>query len=224
MYLIGNGLISSSFKNYDLGEVVVFASGVSNSKETKESEYEREIKLLLNCLNKYKLKIIYFSTLSVFSETHTKYIEHKLRIEEIIKKNSKDYLILRLPNVIGESTNKNQLLPFFCEKIKNGEELIIGENIIRDLIDVNDLPKICKIILRKNITGIINVSFNNYIKVEDIIKILNEIYFNNKSTIRFKKDFNNYDYDNNEFLKLIENSNEKFSKNPKDIIYKYLKK
>jgi len=223
MYIIGNGLISKSFKNYNLGNVTIFASGVANSTENKDSEYEKEIQLLNNCLKEYKTKIIYFSTVSVFSNTHTKYIKHKLKIEELIKEISKDYLILRLPNVVGKSTNKNQLIPFLYEKIKNGEDLVIGENTIRDLIDVDDLPKICKILINKNITGIMNVSFSNYIKVEDIIKILNKLHSNDNSNIIVKNNFNNYDYENSEFLKLIGNNMDKFSTNPKEIIYKYFK-
>ena len=68
-----------------------------------------------------------------------------------------------------------------------------------------------------------NVSFSNYIKVEDIIKILNKLHSNDNSNIIVKNNFNNYDYENSEFLKLIGNNMDKFSTNPKEIIYKYFK-
>ena len=47
--IVGNGFVGSSFKGTFLdfsSDIVVFASGVSNSNETSFFEYERELKLL----------------------------------------------------------------------------------------------------------------------------------------------------------------------------------
>ena len=40
--IIGNGLLGSAFIEFDLPEVIFFASGVSNSSEISEKEFNRE--------------------------------------------------------------------------------------------------------------------------------------------------------------------------------------
>ena len=51
--IIGNGLIATAFKksneNYD--NVIIFASGVSDSKETTQACFDREEKLITDTLN-----------------------------------------------------------------------------------------------------------------------------------------------------------------------------
>ena len=44
--IIGNGLIAKSLQEIDSENVLFFASGVSNSLETRDSEFEREYFLL----------------------------------------------------------------------------------------------------------------------------------------------------------------------------------
>jgi hypothetical protein len=54
--IIGNGLIAKSFKkekNY-FKNVIIFASGVSNSKNTNLKEFKREEKLVKKLLKKKK--------------------------------------------------------------------------------------------------------------------------------------------------------------------------
>src|SRR5437868_6944217 len=105
--IIGNGLIArtlSDYKNDD--SIIIFASGVSNSGEIKKEEYEREKKLLNQQKNKNKL-LVYFSTCSVFdpslSDSH--YIIHKKEIESILENNFENYLLIRLPILIGKTSN-----------------------------------------------------------------------------------------------------------------------
>ena len=49
------------------------------------------------------------------------------------------------------------------------EKIQVKKDTIRDLIDVEDLPKIVEFCIDKNINGIINTSLENKIKVIDII-------------------------------------------------------
>jgi hypothetical protein len=52
--IIGNGLIAKSLKNIDSKDHLYFASGVSNSLETRSSEFEREFSLLKNNIIQHK--------------------------------------------------------------------------------------------------------------------------------------------------------------------------
>ncbi len=119
--IIGNGTIASVLP--DREDLLFFASGVSNSAETNESEYDREVNLLLD--QDKNAHIVYFSTLSLFYNS-TRYTQHKKYMEELIKKRFKRYTIMRL----GSPTwgdNPNHLVSFFRHKIKNKEKFQIWD-------------------------------------------------------------------------------------------------
>ena len=68
--IIGNGLLAQAFSEYNNNdEILIFASGVSNSLEEKESEFDREAKLLKSVITNYPDKtMVYFSTCSVYDK------------------------------------------------------------------------------------------------------------------------------------------------------------
>ena len=66
--IVGNGLIASSFIKHDNDDVIIFASGVSNSLETNQDKFDREIDLLksyMNIRDKKLIKIILHHMLSI---------------------------------------------------------------------------------------------------------------------------------------------------------------
>ena len=84
--IIGNGLLAKAFSDFENNEkILIFASGVSNSNETRRQEFEREEILLRKGLTTHKDKlIIYFSTCSVYepSTNYREYTRHKLDMEK----------------------------------------------------------------------------------------------------------------------------------------------
>lgn len=145
--VIGNGLIASKFREIDdenNGIFLFFASGVSNSNERDPNQFLREERLLRENLRDKSLVLVYFSTVSVFDadKMDSPYILHKLRMENIVKKHAKSYLILRLPNVIGSSGNPLTMFNFFRNRILLNEETQIEENAMRYLIDISDVVEI----------------------------------------------------------------------------------
>jgi len=205
MQIIGNGMIAKSFKNFNLANTCIFASGVADSTETDLLLYKKEFELLKKTINQFpQFKFVYFSTLSIFKFEYNEYVKHKLFIENYIENNLDNYLILRLPNIVGQTKNQNQLLPFLFQKISSNSEIDVKDNTYRDLIDVEDLPKIVKFLIEKNIVNKINISLNNKITVTDIIDILkdiNHIYttkinkINIDDTIYYTNDLLNYNFD-----------------------------
>lgn len=104
--VIGSGDIGSVLPDRD--DLIFFASGVSNSQETRESEYQREIALLSR--QPRNKRLVYFSSLSVlYSES--RYANHKRAVEATIKKYSKYYCIIRLGN-IDWGTNPHTLINY----------------------------------------------------------------------------------------------------------------
>lgn len=99
--IVGRGDIASVLPERD--DLIFFASGVSNSQEVRESEYQREGSLLLS--QPRDRHIVYFSSLAVFY-SDTRYTRHKRSMEHIIKRDFPRYTIIRLGNITwGKNPN-----------------------------------------------------------------------------------------------------------------------
>lgn len=92
-------------------------------------------------------------------------------MENFIEKNFSEYLIYRLPNVIGNTKNKNTLINNFADSILNNKTVKLFKNSTRYIIDVYDVVNyVCLTSYLSNY--IINLNFNiKYI----ITEIWNEI-------------------------------------------------
>jgi hypothetical protein len=122
--IVGRGDIASILN--DREGAIFFASGVSNSTETTQSEYWREMQLL-DKQDKNKC-LFYFSSISVddMSKIENEYLMHKRRMELLIKSNFKNYNIIRIGN-ISWGNNPNTFLNYIKNKIKNGEAVEIKD-------------------------------------------------------------------------------------------------
>lgn len=104
--IVGTGDIAKVLK--DRKDFTFFASGVSNSSETKRSEFQRELSLLAD--QKRDKRLVYFSSLSVFY-SNTPYANHKRQMEEAVKSLFYDYTIIRIGN-ISWGSNPHTLINF----------------------------------------------------------------------------------------------------------------
>lgn len=104
--IIGNGDIASVLPERD--DLLFFASGVSNSQELRETEYQREIDLLSE--QPRDAHIVYFSSLAVLSGTN-RYVQHKRAMEARIKTQFATYTIVRIGN-INWGTNPHTLINY----------------------------------------------------------------------------------------------------------------
>lgn len=158
--IIGNGMIAQAFENAGrVDDAVVFASGVSNSSETSCSEFEREKALLKDCVKKYQGKIIvYFSSCALVDPdvARVPYYKHKLDMEEYIK-SSCDYIIIRLPQLVGETHNPHTILNYFKNKIEMDSSVEVQADAYRYFIDINDVVVFVSSLLG---LGKVNLSLN----------------------------------------------------------------
>ena len=134
--ILGHGDIASVLTDRD--DRIYFASGVSNSSETRESEYRRELNLLYTLLSEGNKKkhLIYFSSLCVFY-SDTRYARHKLTMEDWVRKLFPSYTIIRLGNITWGS-NPNTLINFIKNKIKNREQFEV-QDVYRYIVDKEEL-------------------------------------------------------------------------------------
>lgn len=92
--VVGNGDLASvlPFSTNKL----FFASGVSNSQETRESEFDREIELLLDQNSDFH--VVYFSSLALFYADN-RYTQHKWQMESLVKLHFPRHTIVRIGNI-----------------------------------------------------------------------------------------------------------------------------
>ena len=129
MNVIGNGLIARYARSLN-AEGTVFCCGVSDSTETRESEFTRE---------RDKLKStpgidVYVSTVCVHTED-TPYAAHKRSMEAAAK--ASGALVVRLPNVIpvaGYGNAKN-MVRFFCDSVASGARITALNGASRFFLD-----------------------------------------------------------------------------------------
>lgn len=173
--IIGNGLIAKSLVDIDFGQpVLVLASGVSDSQETRVEEFQREINVVTQAMESNpNLHVLYCSTCSVDSGADTPYIAHKLAMEKRVLAGAMSCHVLRLPQVVGLVHN-NTLVSHFVSAILHNRLLKIHTRATRNLLDVRDFARIATLAVRqgKGIGSPQNIASSTQVPV---LNIVNEI-------------------------------------------------
>jgi hypothetical protein len=160
--IVGRGDIASVLNDRD--GAIFFVSGVSNSNETRESEFMREIELL-DKQDKTKC-LFYLSSIALDDlSKNSQYLQHKRKMELLIKSNFENYNIIRIGNITWGS-NPNTFINYIKNKIKNGEPVEIKDE-YKYMIDKEQL-----VLLTDNlpITGQNQISvFGRMAKVKELI-------------------------------------------------------
>ena len=179
--IIGNGLIANLFTENDRENVVFFASGVSNSLETDKSAFLREENLIRKTIKENPNKIfIYFSTCSIYdsSKNGSSYVNHKLKMEQIVEELANQFLILRVSNAVGKGGNPNLLMNYLVNAFHQEKEITVHTLATRNLIDADDVKNITlKFINENSFNKIINVAYLENFSTKEILEIL-EKHFN----------------------------------------------
>ncbi|WP_426275564.1 hypothetical protein ACN9MN_13090 [Chryseobacterium sp. S-02] len=170
--IVGNGLIAKSLKNIDSENTLFFASGVSNSLETKDFEFQREFDLLKKNIEQHSdMLFIYFSTLSINdkSKADSFYVQHKKKIEEYIQNHSKQFTILRIGNIVGRGGNPNTLFNYLKHQIAQNAEFVLHTKARRLLVDIEDISEFIRISNHNIQNKIIDFSYPYHYDLKEII-------------------------------------------------------
>ena len=198
--IIGSGFIAKSFKGYNnffkKNKCILYAAGVSNSKSNNLTLFKKDfsrLKKIITVSNNSKL--IYISSCSIKDplRKNSIYLKTKIQNEIFIKKNIKNYLIIRLPEIIGKNKNKNTLVNFFYYKILNNKIFNLYAQTKRNFIHIDDIISILIEIVSKKITNkTINIASSKMTKAETIVKIFEKLLNKRSKIIYKKKKFINY--------------------------------
>lgn len=182
--ILGRGLLAQAFESafkYS-SKVIIFASGVSNSQCQDSLEFEREKSMISDqLLNNKSSLFVYFSSTSIFDPELqlTKYVAHKKFIEEYLlnHETSDRILIFRLPIIAGRTANQHTLLNYLAQKILSNTKFDIFTKAYRNIIDIDDIVKICTTIIESNRdeNKVFNVCNPESIRVLDLVKIMERI-------------------------------------------------
>lgn len=179
--IIGNGLIAQSFFFYkDDVDVILFASGVSNSSTNDTKEFVREKKLLLDTIESYPdRKFVYFSSCDIACSALNErpYYKHKQAMEKIVSENTSTYHIFRLPQAVGKGGNKNTLINFLMSHISENSEFDLFAGTFRNIIDVDDVYKICSYVIDHNLyqNNVVNIINSKYTSIEKLVSTIETV-------------------------------------------------
>lgn len=176
--IIGRGLVATAFQPYEasLGDRILFASGVSNSRETRESEFAREEGMLREALSLGR-PLVYFGSCSIYDPElqRTPYVLHKLRMEDLIRGATGDFAIFRLPQVVGRSDNPNLLTNFLHDRIASGMPFQLWTRARRNLIDVDDIAAIAMAMLEGPLGISENIACPSSVAVSELVAIFERV-------------------------------------------------
>lgn len=180
--VIGSGMIGKRFAPYQLNDAfVIFASGVSNSKNIDDNAYQREKELLQSVIQENAEKtLVYFSTCSVYDpdEQTSKYVLHKKNMETLIQENCNQFHIFRVSNLVGISNNPNTVLNFFIQHIQHKINFDLWCNATRNLLDIDDMYRIVDHILQNRLylCKVVNVANPVTHYVKEIIAAIESLW------------------------------------------------
>ena len=174
--IIGAGMIGSAFAHHykDSNDILIFASGVSDSTCVDPIKFAREKRLLTDVIAKYKdvKYFIYFSTCSIYDAllTAQPYVIHKKSMEKIVFLHPRGQVI-RLPQVAGLHAPPNTLLASIKNKILSDEEVLVWRSAFRNIVDLEDVLSIVDFYIRNNKFPCkdLNIANTHYYSAEQIV-------------------------------------------------------
>ena len=229
--IIGSGFIARNFENYSdvlkKLNICLYAAGISNSQTQDKKLLEREKNRFIDFFKKFdqKKKLVYISTCSISdpSRNQNLYVLNKIYIEDLVKKNVKNFLIVRLPEVVGKNENKFTLINFLNYKIKKEEKFEIWSNAKRNIIDIEDVvPLVINLMENKNLTNtIINIANPKSYFVNEIVRNFEKLSNKKANYNLVNKGQRDWDLDTAKTLEMSKKIKVNFNEN---YLYKILKK
>jgi nucleoside-diphosphate-sugar epimerase len=142
--IVGSGMMARAFAPHfaDTPGVLIYAAGVSNSGCTDQREFEREVAMFGRSVAQTSTPrtIVYFGTCSADDPAarDTPYVCHKLRMEARVREQP-HHLVVRLPQVVGRTSNPHTLLNYLHARIDRSERFPLWTGARRYVIDLDDV-------------------------------------------------------------------------------------
>lgn len=136
-------MIATALRAVDRPDILFCASGVSNADGHIEAARAREEGLLIEQIAENTGKIVvYISSYSIDDRNeaaNSPYLQHKKRMEMLVKSIAESYIIVRTSNVVGRSRQAGNLMNFIYQNLIGEKPFDIWTETDRNLIDVEHL-------------------------------------------------------------------------------------
>lgn len=201
-----NGFIGSYLtKNFDLDSnaVIHLAGRFSNDLDVLIRDNLYTTKTAVEKTKALNARLIFTSTGGVYGTANrpwketdtpapdTLYGLSKLYAEEYIKFSGVNFVILRFPNVYGPGNKKGVIHNFLTEIKEKGTLTIMGDGEQkRDFLHVHDACTAIKAASENGLTGIFNVSNENY-SLNEVVEMLQKLVKKDFEVIYKPSDENN---------------------------------
>lgn len=174
--LIGKGVIATRFSDYlEQKDYLIFAGSVNDSSIQDNDIIQGEERAVRAALLAHPdIPFVYFSSCSILDPdvAHTPYVMHKMRMEELITKSAKYFLICRLPQVMALFDAESSLVNFLVDAITKQKTFELWAYSQKNFIDIDDVHKIVSEILNRKavMNKIVNVANIHKTSVQHLVK------------------------------------------------------
>lgn len=174
--VLGEGLIANRFSDYSLqSKYLIYAGKIHDSTLLDEGRIHEEEAAISTALSANNDKVfVYFSSCSILDENmhSTPYVNHKIRMERLIQKTSKSFLIIRVPQLMGLSDVGSSLVNYLFDSIVNGKPFELWEDAQKNLIDIDDVHEIVGVLLGTNssFNKVFNIASTHQTSVSAIVR------------------------------------------------------
>ncbi|THA82870.1 NAD-dependent epimerase/dehydratase family protein [Streptomyces sp. A0592] len=188
MEIIGNGFLARHLAPLSAGhpKVTVLAAGVP-THPLPDAEHRREAALVedavRDCLRRDRM-LVFFSTVSMYGGpggagdedgpevASTRYGQHKLDLERLVKASGVRHLVLRLGYVLGPDEPGFRLLTALVTQVLAGR-VRVQRGARRDMVHVADFTTVVDALLRTGVCDeTVNVASGDCVEVADVVRHL----------------------------------------------------
>lgn len=154
--------------NFEGTEIIYHLAGAINLKKGGDDNGIERAKNVCNLAKKHKVeKLIFFSSGgAIYNDPESEYAKANLEIENIIKNSGLSYAILRLSNVYGSGSRKQE----FISQLVSNKKIIINAdgNQKRDFIYIDDVIDVAIMAMEKE--GTYNIGSGKTYSLNEIVE------------------------------------------------------
>lgn len=180
-----------AWDDFSMADAVIHCAFNSKHEVTTDvlAEYVDDNILFLDSMVKSfvcrpETKFIYMSSVQVYScmpilhtesdimnldQVDSTYGRVKLMAESIVKKHLDNYLIMRLPSILGKYMKHNSLV----KAVTGGDKLSLSANSTNNYVTYSEVMRFIDKAVQEDVRGIYNFVANNYLDIANICRMFN---------------------------------------------------
>lgn len=230
--VIGSGIIANRFIDYSRqAGYVIFAGHVNDSFIQNEDAIQEEELQVKAALSEHAGSFfVYFSSCSLQypDVARTVYVQHKLRMEALVRNSAKQFLIVRLPQLLGLANAQSGVVPYLVDAISTGKKFTLWKNASRNIIDIDDVHELVGEVLRRKLAVNKTINIANALQIS-VPRLVQEVenFLGSSGQYELLEKGENYEIDTSEIKQITHdlgiNFNQQYIQNSLTKYYGHLR-